>query len=330
MKNFLIYAAVFALLSTFNLPLSGGFAQGTAFTYQGRLNRGDSPAGGSYDFTFALFNGNHTNSGQFGVTQTNLALAVSNGLFLATLDFGSVFTGEAAWLAIGVRGGGESGFTPLNPLQPVTPAPYALYAPTAGTAASASAVAAGGVVPLAALPGSVITNGAAGVNLAGLFSGAFVGDGSGLTNTATAGVTTGNYVFAYDYPNSSETVASGQTKPISFSTATNLNGWTCTANNTTFTCGQSGLYLVSYYALVVNLGGLTMFAYTPSTGPIVGSVSYNGSVGRFSLSQSFLAFFNAGDALQIQASAVAGSSATFSGPQGFPGPDASLTIVRVQ
>ncbi|MCL5099337.1 MAG: hypothetical protein M1608_17745, partial [Candidatus Omnitrophica bacterium] len=30
-------------------------AQGTAFTYQGRLNSGGSPANGSYDLTFTLF-----------------------------------------------------------------------------------------------------------------------------------------------------------------------------------------------------------------------------------------------------------------------------------
>jgi len=329
MKKSLVYAAVFALLSTFHLPLSGVFAQGTAFTYQGWLNRGGSPAGGNYDFTFALFNGNSTNSGQLGVTQTNLALAMSNGLFLATLDFGSVFTGNPAWLAIGVRGDGDSGFTALDPLQPLTPAPYALYAPNAGTAASASAVAADGVVPLAALPGAVVTNGAAGVSLSGLFSGTFVGDGSGLTNTATGGVTTGNYVFAYDYPSSSETVASGQTKPVSFSTATNLSGWTCTANNTTFTCGQSGLYLVCYYTLIVNNGSVGITAYTPRTGQMIGSANSSGVVGRVSLSQSFLAFFDVGDALQIQASAL-GGTAIFVSPAGFPGPDASLTIVRVQ
>ena len=124
MKKPLICAAVFALLSTLNLQLSNALAQGTAFTYQGRLDSGGSPVGGSYDFTFALFSGNTTNSGQIGITQTNLALAVSNGLFTATLDFGSVFNGNSGWLAIGVRGNGESGFTELNPLQPVTPTPH--------------------------------------------------------------------------------------------------------------------------------------------------------------------------------------------------------------
>ncbi len=40
------------LLATVNLLP----AQGTAFTYQGQLNAGGSPASGSYDLTFTLYN----------------------------------------------------------------------------------------------------------------------------------------------------------------------------------------------------------------------------------------------------------------------------------
>ena len=52
-------ALLLLLLSTINYQLST-LAQGTAFTYQGRLNNGGAPACGTYDLTFALFN---TNSG---------------------------------------------------------------------------------------------------------------------------------------------------------------------------------------------------------------------------------------------------------------------------
>ncbi len=128
------------------------------FPRERRFDQLCGPVGGSYDFTFALFNGNSTSCTQIGVTQTNLALAVSNGLFCATLDFGSVFGGDPAWLAVGVRGSGEPGFTPLTPLQPVTPMPYALCP---------GAVATNGVVPLAALPAAVVTNGAGGLSLSG-------------------------------------------------------------------------------------------------------------------------------------------------------------------
>jgi hypothetical protein len=108
---------------------NGLLAQGTAFTYQGQLNSGGSPANGNYDFTFALFNTNHTSGGQVGGTLTNLDVGVTNGLFLTALDFGDVFTGSATWLAIGVRSNGGNSFTALNPLQEITPTPYAIYAP---------------------------------------------------------------------------------------------------------------------------------------------------------------------------------------------------------
>ena len=328
MKNALNSTVAIVCLLMFNAHVSNGLAQGTAFTYQGCLNNAGSPASGSYDFTFTVFSGNSTSSSLIGITQTNLALAVSNGLFTATLDFGTVFTGTPAWLAIGVRGMGESDFTILNPLQPVTPTPYAIYAPNAGAAAS---VATNGVVPLGALPIGVVTNGAAGVSISGLFGGTFAGDGSALTNLPATGAGSGtaaNYVSAHDDAIGNGTLASGQTKAISFSAIT-MNGWTCAGDNATFTCSQSGVYLVCYYALVINYGAnLGIVASNSRTGQIGGSGSYSGNSGRLPFSQCFLASFNAGDQLQIQATA-AGASALFVGPVGFTGPDANLTIIQV-
>src|ERR1035441_5002323 len=48
---------VLALLALFtlNLQLSTCFAQGTAFTYQGRLDSSGSPASGRYDIAFSLY-----------------------------------------------------------------------------------------------------------------------------------------------------------------------------------------------------------------------------------------------------------------------------------
>jgi len=110
---------------------NGLLAQGTAFTYQGQLNSGGSPANGNYDFTFALFNTNHTSGGQVGGTLTNLDVGVTNGLFLTALDFGDVFTGNDAWLAMSVCSNGVDSFTPLTPLQELFPTPYAIFANTA-------------------------------------------------------------------------------------------------------------------------------------------------------------------------------------------------------
>ena len=98
-------ALVLLALSTINSQLSTSFAQGTAFTYQGRLNAAGSPATGLFDFQFALSNAPSGGS-QLGVTVTNLAVGVTNGLFTTTLDFGPVLAGQAAWLAISVRNNG--------------------------------------------------------------------------------------------------------------------------------------------------------------------------------------------------------------------------------
>ena len=49
------WAALLLLLSTLNHQLSTVHAQGTEFTYQGRLNSGANPANGSYDLRFTLY-----------------------------------------------------------------------------------------------------------------------------------------------------------------------------------------------------------------------------------------------------------------------------------
>ncbi|MSU59183.1 MAG: hypothetical protein EXS35_13625 [Pedosphaera sp.] len=168
------------MLSTIIAQPSTAHAQSTAFTYQGALTDGGSPANGSYDLRFALFDA-LSGGAQQGVTLTNAATAVSNGLFTVTLDFGSQFPGAARWLELGVRTNGGGSFGVLTPRQPVTPTPYAITAANAGTAAALSGnvpvAQLTGTIPLAQLPPAVVTNGAGGVTLSGTFS----GDGSGLT-----------------------------------------------------------------------------------------------------------------------------------------------------
>jgi N-acetylneuraminic acid mutarotase len=113
--------------------VSSAHAQGTAFTYQGRLNEGANPATGIYDLRFTIYDAANAGNAVAG-SLTNSAVAVSNGLFTVALDFGSVFNGAARWLEIAVRpGGSASDFTTLAPRQPVSPTPYAMFATTAGT-----------------------------------------------------------------------------------------------------------------------------------------------------------------------------------------------------
>lgn len=103
-------------------------AQGTAFTYNGRLNDSGGPANGFYDVRFVLFDANGAGTQQ-GNALTNIATSVSNGLFNVTLDFGAgVFTGADRWLEIGVRTNGGAVFATLNPRQKITATPYAITA----------------------------------------------------------------------------------------------------------------------------------------------------------------------------------------------------------
>ena len=43
-----------SLFSVFNSPFAAAFAQGTAFTYQGRLTENGAPPSGAYDLQFSL------------------------------------------------------------------------------------------------------------------------------------------------------------------------------------------------------------------------------------------------------------------------------------
>ncbi|HEV2692177.1 MAG TPA: hypothetical protein VG347_04715, partial [Verrucomicrobiae bacterium] len=79
MKKLFRYAAIFLLLSTLDVRLSVLLAQGTAFTYQGRLNSASNPAAGTFDLRFALFDAT-TAGTQQGLLLTNAATVVTNGI----------------------------------------------------------------------------------------------------------------------------------------------------------------------------------------------------------------------------------------------------------
>ncbi len=104
-------------------------AQGTAFTYQGRLNDGANPASGIYDLRFTIYDSTNNPGVVIAGPLTHSAADVSNGLFTVALDFGAnVFTGPDRWLEIAVRTNGATAFTRLTPRQPLTASPYAILA----------------------------------------------------------------------------------------------------------------------------------------------------------------------------------------------------------
>ena len=246
--------------------LGAASAQGTAFTYQGRLNSGGAPASGNYDVAFALY---ATNSGgsMYSGPVTNLAVGVSNGLFTTTVDFGQgVFTGAGLWLDIAVRTNGAGGFTGLAPRQALTPTPYAIMATSAsnllGTLPAGQLT---GTLPSSALAGTysgpvTFNNGAdifdgtfignfLGANFTGgTFTGQFFGDGSGLANLKPQGVAwlASNQVFTAQNV-FMQSVGIGNPSPSPFyaldtlrgqsnirlQTTNNLNGATIELRNTT-------------------------------------------------------------------------------------------------
>src|SRR5262249_20423639 len=114
-------------LSTLVHQPSTALAQGTAFTYQGRLAAGGNAINGVYDFTFTLFGTNVTGSAIAGPV-TNTAVEGTNGLFTTTLDLGARFPGADRWLELGVRSNASGAFTTLSPRQKITPTPYAITA----------------------------------------------------------------------------------------------------------------------------------------------------------------------------------------------------------
>jgi hypothetical protein len=114
------------------LSLAGfAHAQGTAISYQGRLNDGGSPATGLYDFTFHVFDaevGGTDLAGPLGPLPYD-AVPVINGLFNVSLDFGpDIFSGPARWLEISVRTNGVGDPSLLAPRTPLLPTPYAIFA----------------------------------------------------------------------------------------------------------------------------------------------------------------------------------------------------------
>ena len=120
---------------------------------------------------------------------------MTNGLFITTVDFGpGLFVGSNYWLEVDVRTNNPANtlsYTPLTPLQSITPTPYAIMAYRASN--SLGTLPAGqltGAIPPASLSGTY-NNAVTLNNVANILSGAFAGDGSGLTNLNASQLTTG-------------------------------------------------------------------------------------------------------------------------------------------
>jgi hypothetical protein len=132
------------ILAALALMISSAQAQGTQFTYQGKLNDNGSAANGNYDLQFKLFDTASVGTGaQQGSTVVLTNVTVTSGLFTVQLDFGAgPFPGANRFLEIGVKPTSGASFTVLGPRQPVTSTPYAIRSASANNANQLGGVAA--------------------------------------------------------------------------------------------------------------------------------------------------------------------------------------------
>ncbi|MCP4658765.1 MAG: hypothetical protein GY856_25420 [bacterium] len=139
-RDFFEYKRSIVVLVLMVLFVGGVAAQvpvdGT-FTYQGQLLTAGSPANGSYDLDFGLYDDEV--SGTLLGTVTKLGEPVSDGIVNVELDFGTApFNGQKRWLEIAVRPAGGGAFETLTPRVPLTATPYATHALSANEAAMAA------------------------------------------------------------------------------------------------------------------------------------------------------------------------------------------------
>jgi hypothetical protein len=134
-----------SLVSLISLALAtSAFAQtATTFTYQGELRDGGLPANGSYDVRFRLFDGLASPT-QLGSQLCVDNIAVVDGRFAVTLDFGFQFSSPGRALELEVRSGATGdcsnagGFVILAPRQTITSVPAATFSSTSVLATNAT------------------------------------------------------------------------------------------------------------------------------------------------------------------------------------------------
>ena len=135
-NNFRRFVWMSAWILTAAFMLSGAaLAQSTAFTYQGKLSDNGTPATGTYEMRFRLFNQSE-NGFEFGTPKIIPNIAVTNGVFTVTIDVGDwTFDQNDRFMEIAVRPqGNPNPFTVLAPLQQITLAPKAIFSDAAALA----------------------------------------------------------------------------------------------------------------------------------------------------------------------------------------------------
>ncbi|MFN7138343.1 MAG: tail fiber domain-containing protein [Limisphaerales bacterium] len=179
MKNLQSMFAAAGLAALFYCGLQQSLlAQGSTFTYQGRLEDSGVAYNGTAEFQPTLWES--ANGGNLIATNNpaTLIVGVTNGLFVLPLDFGIVFPGDDRWVQLEVRT--DAGpFTTLSPRQPITMVPYAMTARTITGSIGSEHL------------GGTYSNPVTFGNAANNFAGSFTGNASGLTALNASQLTTG-------------------------------------------------------------------------------------------------------------------------------------------
>ena len=126
-----LFGLLLAVLSVLLLaPPRPSQAAPTSIVYTGQLLTSTSPptpANGSYDFQFQLFNA-ATGGTQVGPTVSLASVPVVDGIYQVQLSFGNVFTGQTVWLQVSYRVHPASGSPPYTALSPRQVAPNSAFA----------------------------------------------------------------------------------------------------------------------------------------------------------------------------------------------------------
>ncbi|HUR98468.1 MAG TPA: tail fiber domain-containing protein [Pyrinomonadaceae bacterium] len=125
---------ILAFIFTAICLTGAAFGQTSSFNYQGKLTETGAAANGSYQFQFKLYDA-AVGGAQIGATLSDVAVTVTDGTFVANLDFGAAaYTGADRYLDVSVRKTAGDPYTPLTPRQKLNSAPYASRAAKAGDA----------------------------------------------------------------------------------------------------------------------------------------------------------------------------------------------------
>ena len=239
-------------------------AQNSAFTYQGRLDAAGQPASGNFDLRLTLYSVPAAGGALPGTTITNVNVAVSNGLFTTTIDYGAgagggAFDGGPRWMEIGVRSNAVGGaFSILAPRQRITSTPYAIRADYLSGSVSDGQLPAN----IARLDRQQIFPEVTYLtNRLNQFAGQFTGNGAGLTNLSNldaADITQGTL------PNAR--LSADMARRSGAQAFTGIN----TFSNTVKIADNDVLEFGAGLAKEVSAGKIGYGAFTPNTLDIVG------------------------------------------------------------